>query len=86
MALPSELTVMRGSASISCVWQRLKASRSGKVLEWKKGRLGCALPRGCWAGDAAYGLIRSGCPMSLGRRHIWLSLAGPQLEVGAKIS
>ena len=55
-ATDSELAIARGSATIICIWQRLKGrQRSGKASWGGKGDLRCALTGGCWPGELEVG-------------------------------
>ena len=54
----------------------LKACRGGgQGLQGKLGGFSCALPRGCWPGEAAGGLSSSGHPVGLVRR-VYLAFSG----------
>lgn len=59
----------------------------GNLYSGKKGKLQCAPSGGCWLGEAGGGLTRNGVSYTIDQRciFIWLSLAGPKLNLGTKI-
>lgn len=67
MALHSDLTITKESATVTCVWQRLrgKQERESCLVERREG-FQCALTGGCGHGEVAGGLTRSGISYAIG--------------------
>lgn len=86
----SELPAARQSATISCVWQKLKGGREKEsfMVKQKRKWMPSSMLRleAVDMGKPEVGPLDQGILYDWFGEHIWLSLVGPVLEVGAKIS
>lgn len=86
----SELPAARQSATISCVWQRLKGGREKEsfMVKQKRKWMPSSMLRleAVDMGKPEVGSLDQGILYDWLGEHIWLSLVGSALEVGTKIS
>lgn len=67
-----ELALSRGLATMT--WVLAETPRQAEVDNGKKEGIRCALNGGCWPGEAAGGLLRSGASYVIGERCIFAFL------------
>ena len=76
-AIHSELVTAEESATITCMWQRLKSRReSGKAVQWKKGKTSGMLIGGCWQGELEASNLESSRHILLLVREAYLVFCG----------
>lgn len=73
----SGLAIASRSAAVTCIWTNPKVPRGvGKLPSGRKVGFGCTLIEAMAWGSGIWDWLEA---------HIWLSLAGPELEAGTKI-